>query len=163
MPDPVQVRLRAARPSDCERVWQINNESSAREASRSTDPIPLRDHVHWFNLRLTDPATLLDMVEVEAGRAVGVVRLEWAGGAAELSVAIDPAERGRGVGGAAVRAATAEAAARWPGLPLEAWVAESNRASIKVFEAAGFIVAGRRPIGRRWFRRYRHHPGGDPQ
>lgn len=159
--DEPRVRLRAARLSDCERVWQINNETSARAASRSSDPIPLGEHVHWFHRRLVDPDTLIDMIEVDAGRPVGVVRIESSGAAAEISLAIDPSERGRGVGGAAVRAAAMEAAERWPGLPIEAWVAEDNPASIRCFEAAGFTRAGRRPIGRRWFRRYRIHTGGE--
>ena len=156
-----RVRLRAARPSDCERVWQINNDPGARAASRSSDPIPLGDHVHWFHRRLGDPDTLIDMIEDDAGRPVGVVRIESSGAAAEMSLAIDPSERGRGVGCAAVRAAALEAADRWPGLPIEAWVAEDNPASIRCFETAGFTRAGRRPIGRRWFRRYRIQTAGE--
>lgn len=156
MSDPIAIRLRAARPSDCERVWQLNNEASARAASRSTQPIPLADHVRWFNVRLGDPDTVLDIVEVGPGRAVGVVRLEWRGEAAEISLAIDPAERGRGVGSATVRAAAAAAAARWPGSPVVAWVAADNQASVRCFETAGFVRVGGRLISGRWFCEYRH-------
>jgi UDP-2,4-diacetamido-2,4,6-trideoxy-beta-L-altropyranose hydrolase len=157
MADRVALRLRAARPSDCERVWRFNNEASARAASRSTEPIPLADHVRWFNVRLGDPDTVLDIVEVDAGRPVGVVRIEWRGEAAELSVTIDPAERGRGLGSATVRAAVAAAAARWPAAPVVAWIAADNEASVRCFEAAGFEPAGGRPIGGRWFREYRRN------
>jgi UDP-2,4-diacetamido-2,4,6-trideoxy-beta-L-altropyranose hydrolase len=156
------VRLRAARPGDCDLVWQLNNEAGARAASRSSAAIAHGDHVRWFNARLGDPDSALDIVELDGERAVGVVRLEWRGRAAELSLAIDPAVRGRGVGGAAVRAGAAEAAARWPGAPIEAWVADDNVASIRCFESAGFTIADHQPIDGRWFRLYRHRAEESP-
>jgi pseudaminic acid biosynthesis-associated methylase len=151
---PAGLRLRPAHPGDCERVWQLNNEAGARAASRSPEPIAPADHDGWFAARLADPDTLLAIVELD-GRPAGVIRIERRAGAAELSLAVDPAERGRGLGRAAVRAAAEAAAARWPTAALEAWVADDNRASIRCFESAGFAEAGGRRIGDRWFRRYR--------
>jgi RimJ/RimL family protein N-acetyltransferase len=159
--DPLRpaVRLRPARLSDCERVWRLNNEAGARAASRSPAPIQLADHRRWFSHRLADPDTTLDVVERGDGAPVGVVRVERRAGAAELSLAIEPAERGRGIGGAAVHAAAEAAARRWPATPIEAWVADDNRASIRCFEGAGFALTGLRSIDGRCFRLYRRPSG----
>lgn len=152
------IRLRPAATADCERVWQLNNEASARAASRLPAPIPRDEHGRWFAARLADPATALDMIERGDGTSVGVVRVERRGAVAELSLAIDPCERGRGIGSAALRAAAAAAGVRWPGIPLEAWIAEDNRASVRCFEAAGFARSRGEPIGARAFRLHRFRP-----
>ncbi|HWM87050.1 MAG TPA: GNAT family N-acetyltransferase [Kofleriaceae bacterium] len=154
------VRLRPADPGDCERVWQLNNEPGARAASRSVATIPLTDHVRWYQARLGDPTTALHMIEAgDAGPPIGVVRVERRGPAAELSMSVDPRMRGRGVGSAAARAAAAAAAERWPEIPLEAWVADGNQASMRCFVAAGFVLVGRRVIDGRYFRCYRYRNG----
>ena len=153
------VLLRPARADDCVRVWQLNNEAGARAASRSPAPIPLDEHRRWFRARLADPDTALDMIEAGPGPAAGVVRVERRDDSVELSLAIDPHARGRGLGRAAVRAAAAAALARWPGVAIDAWVAGDNPASIRCFEAAGFELLRSDPIHGRRFNLYRLRGG----
>jgi pseudaminic acid biosynthesis-associated methylase len=153
------MRLRPARSGDCHRVWQLNNEAGARAASRSSAPIPLDEHRRWFGARLADPDTALDMIESGPGPAAGVVRVERQGDSAELSLAIDPDARGRGLGRAAVRAAAVAALARWPDIAIDAWVEDDNRPSIRCFEAAGFVLLRSDPISARRFHLYRLRRG----
>ena len=150
------ISLRPALPSDCERVWQINNEPSARAASRNPEPIAVDAHRRWFADCLADPGTALHLIVDAASSVLGVIRLERHGAYTELSLAIDREQRGRGVGRGAIRAAVAVSATRWPGLPVHAWVAEDNPASRRCFEEAGFSRVGAETLGSRCFYLYRH-------
>jgi UDP-2,4-diacetamido-2,4,6-trideoxy-beta-L-altropyranose hydrolase len=152
------IGLRAARTDDCERVWQLNNDPGVRAVSRCTAPIVADQHRRWFLDRLTDSATALYMIVDESGSAIGVVRLEHRGSHSEVSLAIDRDERGRGVGRAAIRAAVALSSARWPGLPMQALVAEDNHASRRCFEAARFSRVASEELGSRVFGIYRRDP-----
>lgn len=150
--------LRKASPRDCERVWQINNDPTVRAVSRHTEPISEEEHRRWFLERLTDPASVLYMIVDESSSAIGVIRLESGCAHTEVSVAIDPVERGRGVGRAAIRAAVALASTRWPGLPVVACIAEDNLASRRCFVAAGFRQVAVATSESRMFCIYRRDP-----
>lgn len=152
------IGLRAARPDDCERVWQLNNDPSVRAVSRNTAPITADQHRRWFLERLIDSATALYMIVDESGSAIGVIRLERRGAHSEVSLAVDPDERGRGVGRAAIRAAVALSSARWPGLRVHASIAEDNLASRRCFEAAGFSQIASEKLGSLVFCIYRRDP-----
>jgi UDP-2,4-diacetamido-2,4,6-trideoxy-beta-L-altropyranose hydrolase len=152
------IGLRAARPDDCERVWELNNDPGVRAVSSNTEPIAADQHRRWFLERLLDSATALHMIVDESGSAIGVIRLEHRGSHSEVSLAIDRDERGRGVGRAAIRAAVALSSARWPGLPAHAWIAEDNVASRRCFEAAGFSRIASEELGSRVFGIYRRDP-----
>ena len=91
-----------------------------------------------------DPASYLDYdcsVAVSGGRVVGfLVTREIAAGEREiLNLAVDPAERRRGVARKLLEFALQHAQTRWF---LE--VRASNSSALKLYETAGFRTAGRR-------------------
>ncbi|RMH40738.1 MAG: GNAT family N-acetyltransferase [Deltaproteobacteria bacterium] len=145
------VALRAATPADCEYVWQINNAPDVRAVSVDPRPIPFDEHRRWFTRALSDPSASLAVI-CRDGEPAGVVPVHRArDGAAVVSIALDPAHRGAGIGRAAVAAACRAYARRHPGVPIDAWIHPDNRASAGCFRAAGFSWrACARRAGRTW-------------
>ncbi len=119
------VTLRSARIDDCERVWRWNCAPDVRAVSRSTEPVPYADHVRWYLRRLGDPLWIVEA----AGVPVGVVRVS----AGVMSVALDTAARGRGIGKQAIRLACAMSTT-----PIDAEIAAANVASRAAFATCGF-------------------------
>jgi UDP-2,4-diacetamido-2,4,6-trideoxy-beta-L-altropyranose hydrolase len=131
-----EVSVRPAGIDDAEFVWQCRNDSTARAASRSVDPIPLDEHLEWFRRRLVTAETTFLNVMVDSERA-GYVRLHRGGQETEISIALAPTARRKGVGTAAIRAA-AEAEAAERATPIAAYVKDDNPASLAAFRRAGF-------------------------
>lgn len=119
-------------------LWAWVNDDGVRRASFDSEWIPWDSHSAWFSARLADPATRLYVVEVE-GRPAAQVRFDLRGSReAEISVSVDPAARGRGVGTAAVRQACLRVAGETGVRSILARVKVDNDASLRLFEKAGF-------------------------
>jgi RimJ/RimL family protein N-acetyltransferase len=131
-----EVSVRPAGIDDAEFVWQCRNDPTARAASRSVDPIPLDEHLTWFRRRLESAETTFLIVTVGSERA-GYVRLDRGERETEISIALAPTARSKGVGTAAIRA-TAEAEATERATPIAAYVKDDNPASLAAFRRAGF-------------------------
>ena len=131
-----EIAVRPASPGDGEFVWECRNDPAARAVSRSVEPIPLADHLAWFTARLERSETRFLIVEA-AGEPAGYVRFERGDVETEISIALAPKARGRGVGSQAIRAAP-EAEAEQHTAPIAAYVKEDNTASLAAFRRAGF-------------------------
>lgn len=131
-----EVSVRPAEIDDGEFVWACRNDPEARAVSRSVEAIPLTDHLAWFARRLQRPETRFLIVEADGERA-GYVRLERGDTETEISVALAPEARGKGVGSAAIRAA-AQVEATESGATIAAYVKNDNAASLSAFHRAGF-------------------------
>ncbi len=131
---PALVTLRLATWDDHEAVWQWNNAPDVRARSHDPRPIDYDGHCDWFVRRLADRLARVFIVEAD-DVAVGVIRTQRVtpGGAGRISIALDQAARGRGLGRAAIQALCDVD----PG-PLEAEILADNRTSRIAFEAAGF-------------------------
>ena len=135
---PNHIHLRNAEPIDEKFVWEVNNEATVRSVSLSTQPIPYHDHIRWFASKLGDDRAHLAIVEVNGERA-GVLRLEQLDDCIEISLALEPSFRGRGVGTVAIRHGCRLAGEKLGAHPLVARVLRVNAASIRAFEHAGFV------------------------
>jgi RimJ/RimL family protein N-acetyltransferase len=136
------VTLRAAGPDDCRHVWELRNEASARAMFFHGDEIPYADHRRWFLAKLHDPDLLFLIVVDDGGRPVGYVRCALQDGVGEVSIALDPAARGRGYGRRALRDSAARFFAERPLRCLRAHVRPGNAASLVAFRNAGFVEHG---------------------
>ena len=135
MSERLSVNLRPATPADARRVWAWRNDPASRAASLNLAQIPYPAHEAWFSAALADPARTLLIGATAEGEAVGMVRFDrMAAVETRVSIAIDPAWRGRGVG----RVLLAQAVARRLGEPLRAEVRDGNAASLRLFEGCGF-------------------------
>lgn len=133
------MRLRDAQYNDRRFIWEVNNHPSVRRQSIRTDDIPWDAHVAWFDAIQEDAHRHLFIVECESRRA-GVVRLDVAQDEphAELSIAISPDHRGKGLGRASIRQAAALALEDPRVHTVVALIRPDNPASIRAFERAGF-------------------------
>ena len=141
------IEIRAARAEDCRNVWAWRNDSETRAASFNGEAIPFDRHEAWFKSRLAGRETRIFIALDARGREVGYVRFNVAGENAEVSVALDAAERGKGVGPAAIRAAVEALLADRAINRVTALVKCSNPSSARAFEKAGFLLQGKRRVG----------------
>lgn len=135
------LALRPARAEDAECSFAWRNDESTRRHSCDTREIDPVDHRRWWSGALADPARRLFVAHI-GGRNVGVLRLDIEGTQAEVSIYLDPALTGLGLGPRLLRAGQ-----RWTreNTALERLVATilpANRASMRAFEGAGFVRGG---------------------
>jgi RimJ/RimL family protein N-acetyltransferase len=132
--------LRVAGLADGAQVWRWRNAPAARAASRVTDEIPLDAHLAWYDRAIADPRRVI-LVGRAAGVDVGMVRFdETAAGTWEVSIALDPACAGRGLGGRVLQRACAWMRAEHAVHRFSAMARETNAASLRIFERNGFAI-----------------------
>ncbi|MBI3126008.1 MAG: GNAT family N-acetyltransferase [Candidatus Tectomicrobia bacterium] len=136
------IRLRPAGPADSRLLWELRNEDSVRRASFHPKAIPIEEHERWFARKMGDARFRAFVAVDPAGKDVGYVRFDLDGEEAEISVAIDKGERGKGYGLAAIRAGSERMLAEGPARRVIALVRRDNPASLAAFERAGYRAAG---------------------
>jgi RimJ/RimL family protein N-acetyltransferase len=142
-PAPGAPHLRPAEPGDEDDLLAWRNEPDAVRQSISGRAVEPAEHHRWLAERLEDPATRIWIVEV-AGAPAGSVRIDVVDAVGTVSIAIAPDARGRGLGGATLRALLDLLEHDFQVEVLEALVRPANDASRRAFESAGFHPAGSR-------------------
>src|SRR6185436_4282225 len=105
------LHVRRATRDDLLAAFRIANDPSVRGNSFHDQPIPLADHVAWFEAKVGSPEVRFWVLEV-AETPVGVIRYERISETTvEAHFAIAAALRGKGLGTQALRS-TADASAR---------------------------------------------------
>ena len=131
------VRLRPLTEEDGDAVLDWQNHPHTRQYFRNPNKISPVEHKKWLKARLADPGCFLNLV-LHDGKPAGLVRLDPAtpfdGRNYEVSILIDPARRGLGIGKMALQLAT--------GMIHDArYLADihaENGVSITLFESVGF-------------------------
>jgi UDP-2,4-diacetamido-2,4,6-trideoxy-beta-L-altropyranose hydrolase len=132
--------LRPATLEDGEAVWRWRNSPGARAASRATDEIPLSAHLDWFAQAIASTRRVI-LIGHSKGASVGMVRFDHADdGCWDVSIAIDPARTGRGLGSALLKRACDWLRADRVVGRLTATAREANAASLAAFQKAGFTL-----------------------
>lgn len=134
------IQLRAGEEADSESLWLWRNDPHVRAMAKNAAPIAWQDHARWFADMLASADNRL-FVAVAGGRPAAMVRFDGRDGDALVSINVDPAARGRGIGTAALAAACARYQAEAGAEALVAEIRPCNRASIRIFEAVGFEPA----------------------
>jgi RimJ/RimL family protein N-acetyltransferase len=141
--------LRPATLEDADLLLAWANDPVTRAAGFNPAPIGLEEHRRWLSRRLASPATRL-FVGLLDGRPVGQLRLErGADGLAEISIAIAPEARGRGLGRRLLRGGI-DAARADPALAVAGFIARvrpDNAGSLALFRGAGFVDSHRTRVG----------------
>jgi RimJ/RimL family protein N-acetyltransferase len=142
--------VRPATPADADLLLTWRNDPSVRAWSRSAAAIDATEHTAWLVAALADPDRHVLVAVDEDGVPAATTRYEllpdptgarsrsrW-----EISIAVAPGLRGRGVGSAAL---TASDRWLWTTEPeadeIVAWVRSGNAASRKLFEGQGYTLA----------------------
>lgn len=141
------VTLRPACKEDCRLIWECRNDPDTREASFNTETIFFEDHRAWFESRLGSPDIRFFIILNPEGAGIGYVRFQVKEIEAEVSIALDEQERGKGYGSAAVRAASEELLSEGKVRRVVALIKQSNAGSRQAFEQAGFRFQGLRRVG----------------
>lgn len=132
------LRLRRATLDDARPAWVWRNAEPTRRHFTDPRTVDLDEHLAWWRATLSDPQSALLVAEVR-GSAVGVLRLDREGDAAVVSIYLDPALTGIGLGTQLLKTARHWAAGEQaPVRRLLALVLPANRASALAFAKAGF-------------------------
>lgn len=135
---PPTVIVRAARMEDARSIYGWRTDEAVRQASRDAALFSYDEHCAWMRRVLADSRRMLLIGECE-GRPIGAIRFDLQESKAEVSIFVDPEQKGRGLGLAILRAGERHLAQRIPEVErIEAWVNEGNRASEGLFGRAEY-------------------------
>jgi RimJ/RimL family protein N-acetyltransferase len=123
--------LRLATLEDAEFLLACRNDPKTREASHNSHVIGLEEHLRWLNKTLNNPDQSL-YIALELGVFVGTGRIDQVKNGHELSWAVAPAARGKGIG----KKIVAALASRVLG-PIYAEIKVNNLSSIAIAEFVG--------------------------
>ncbi|MBN1586750.1 MAG: GNAT family N-acetyltransferase [Candidatus Omnitrophica bacterium] len=142
-PEKPKLHFRSAGPGDSARILRWSNEPSTRRASFSSHQITEEEHAQWFKKRLADEDSRLYVAESAQGQHVGLVRfVRSAPEHAEVGIVLDPAFRGKGLGGPLLQGGIERMRADWGPLEILADIKPENAGSLRLFEKAGFVRVG---------------------
>jgi len=137
-----RLNLRCAEKHDAWDVWSWANDPLTRSVSFSSGVIPWEEHCAWFAQRLSDPACVFliaDLDQVPAGQ----IRFEVLGSDATVSVGLGANVQGRGLGTEVIRQGTAFVFGHVTSLSrVVAYIKSENLASIRAFDKAGYMEGG---------------------
>lgn len=135
------LRLRDAVFGDWARLFAWRNDDDAVAASRNTEVISLDAHLTWLRNTLATPnIRILIAHDVQRSVYVGYLRLAILGDTANVSIAVDAKERGKGYGLMMLHQGRLFCA-NGP----RTWIADvrnTNIASLRLFVDAGFELEG---------------------
>jgi len=137
-----EISLRLVGESDCRLLFEWADDPVARAASFHSGAISWEEHARWFAERLQDPQSLIYIGENAAGEPVGVVRFQINGEIAALSVNVAPEFRGQGWGRELIVFSAHSLVRERSVRRVDAFVKPDNHASVRLFEASGFLRAG---------------------
>ena len=133
------VTLRLASDADAHLLFDWANRGDSIASSLVTQgPIPWEEHWSWFEARLSDRNCRIWVLEV-SGRPAGQIRLQNKGEGPEVSIYVEPQDRGQGTAAAALGIALEQASTIWPGARTLARVRDDNTLSLTFFRKAGFV------------------------
>lgn len=139
----LRLQLRRATQADARFLWALRNAEHVRRSSFSTREIPLSEHEAWLRGKLTSPQCALYVAELE-GQPVAQCRFELdeSTRTAEVHLAVEAGQQGRGVGAEVVRQGVQQALAELSPQRIVAHVKFDNPGSRTVFARVGFKESG---------------------
>ncbi len=129
--------LRPATPADSDRVLAWRNDPEAVRWSR-TGRVEPAQHAAWYAARLEDPASRVLIADLD-GEPIGMARVDVTDGIGEVSTALAPEHRGRGLGTRVLATLVAESLSDQQVVALRASIHPSNEGSLRAFTRAGFV------------------------
>lgn len=131
--------VRAAISSDSRRIWEIRNYPQVRQNSNNSTVIAFSDHDPWFQAKYFSGADNFCFVLTgQSGDVIGYCRFDYNADerAYVVSIALDPAYQGRGLGGRLLRESLLKLP---PGKKVVADIKKDNIASLALFLKNNFF------------------------
>jgi len=142
------LKIRPAEAADEDRLLAWANDRATRAAGFHVDKIAPEVHAAWLARRLAAPDSGRIWIGLDGRHPIGVVRVDRSADARLIvSISLDPSERRHGRSLGLLEAGLEAAREAFPGSPFRAWIRTGNRASIALFERAGFTTPVR-PVDR---------------
>jgi len=129
-----KLSLRNAVFGDAQNIFNLANEEQVRANSFHPEPISWEDHLKWFENKLSDEKSLFLVIE-EGGNFCGQLRFDLDKSRDTIGISLAAPLRGLGLGSFILKKALKDLNMS---NSIVAYVKDSNIASIKTFEAAGF-------------------------
>ncbi len=135
---PPPISIRRAVIDDCDSIYEWRNAEETRRYIFGAKAIPLETHRIWFGNTLNNPDRILLIGEI-ATAPVGVLRYDFSGGEALISVYLVPGGQGQGVGTQLIRCGSQWVRDNYPHIRIvNAEIFRENIASRRAFELAGY-------------------------
>ncbi|HEX8429346.1 UDP-2,4-diacetamido-2,4,6-trideoxy-beta-L-altropyranose hydrolase [Hymenobacter sp.] len=132
--------LRPATPADSHQLFEWTNDPAVRQYSFHPELVLWPEHERWFAARLTDPESLILVVEQPGtGYLMGLIRFQVTNQQATLSYSLAAAHRGQGLAPLLLLAGTRQITQKFPAVrQVLGHVQPENLASCKAFARAGY-------------------------
>lgn len=135
---PSIITIRPAGPCDCDAIFEWRNAEETRRYIFDTESIPLETHRVWYSRTLDNPNRILLIGEIY-GKPVGVLRYDFSGEEALISIYLVPGGQGQGVGTELIRRGSSWLRENYPEVKIvNAEIFPENIASLRAFESAGY-------------------------
>jgi RimJ/RimL family protein N-acetyltransferase len=133
-----KLQLRLATSDDLLPLWRLANDRAVRQFSLSPDPITLEEHAAWFQAKLAREETAIWVFDFH-GLILATVRYDRVDPqTAEVSLAVAPAFRRRGLGTKLLQRNLRLIRDRLGVKRLRAVVRKENIPSARIFAKTGF-------------------------
>jgi UDP-2,4-diacetamido-2,4,6-trideoxy-beta-L-altropyranose hydrolase len=137
-----QLKTRIATKDDEELLLRWSNDSLVRKNALNPKIINSEEHHKWFEKRLYDASSCkIFIIETEKGFPIGNVRFELADESWEISFALDPFARGKGLGNKMVETSIKAFQEYNSKALLIGRVKKDNLPSKKIFENMAFTIS----------------------
>jgi UDP-2,4-diacetamido-2,4,6-trideoxy-beta-L-altropyranose hydrolase len=134
------LNLRRVSEKDSRLIWKWANDPEVRAVSFFTETFPYEEHVKWFETKLDSQNCYFYIAENTHNAPVGQVRYDVKGNDATISVSLDRNYRGKGYGPELIQLSSKKIFNETDVKVIHAYIKKVNTASLKAFNAAGFIV-----------------------
>jgi UDP-2,4-diacetamido-2,4,6-trideoxy-beta-L-altropyranose hydrolase len=136
------LSLRRATEGDAELAWTWRNHADTRRYSLDPSAVPWETHQRWWGKALQSSDRTL-LVATCGHTRVGVLRFDGTVQKAIVSIYLDPALHGLGLGAAMLRAGRKWVEANLPRVDaIHAEILPENVASARIFSSAGYVATG---------------------
>lgn len=133
-----RLSLRDANDNDVKDLFVWRNHPEVRKNSFNTNPISWDEHKKWFWTKIKDQNVTIYIAYYRKNK-VGSIRFEVKDNVIRVSVMLNPAFLGRGIGSEIIRLGTEKfISEKRPKKSLIAEIKKDNITSIKAFQKAGF-------------------------
>jgi len=122
---------------DMRDIWEWRNHPDIRKNFFNTAVVPWDEHQRWFERKISDSRCRIYIAR-RGEEKVGVIRFEAEGDGAQVSVHLNPACMGQGLGSRVIRAGTEQFLKEIGAITVIARIIKGNLASVKAFAKAGY-------------------------
>ena len=133
-----KINMRLANEKDVDTYFNWANDELVREFSYQKDMIKYEYHVSWFNSKIKDANFKFYIFENESQEPIGQIRINKNDTEVIIGISIDKKYRGEKFGLKMLYQATSDYFKLFPDIEINAYIKQTNEASINLFTKAGF-------------------------